>query len=399
MCKVTIVDSPCGYGKTSWAIQMMDTMEFERFMYITPIIPEVKRVKNSCNRVFKEPNEKQGKGSKRNHFYNLVKEGHDIVSTHALFRGVNKEVKDTIKEMEYILILDEVMDVVEQIKISTDDINILLEQEIISVDDKNRVYWKNEEYKGEFKKYYNPIKNGDVYLHNGIMILWTFPAEIFNSFKKVYILTYLFKGQIQRYYYDMNNVDYEYKSVECASFGENKHYRLIDYKDIGGSQFKDLINIYQGKLNNIGDDKYSLSKSWFDKSINKAPLRTLVNNTSNYFKHIVKGKSDENMWTTFKDYRDKTKGKGYSKGFVECTARGTNDYKHKTNLAYLINRFNQPMIEQFFVAHGVAIDEDTWALSELIQWTFRSAIRENKPINIYIPSQRMRDLFIDWLKK
>ena len=57
------------------------------------------------------------------------------------------------------------------------------------------------------------------------------------------------------------------------------------------------------------------------------------------------------------------------------------------------------MIEQFFVAHGVAIDEDTWALSELIQWTFRSAIRENKPINIYIPSKRMRDLFIDWLKK
>ena len=103
MCKVTVVDSPCGYGKTSWAIQMMDTMEFERFMYITPIIPEVKRVKNSCNRVFKEPDEKQGKGSKRNHFYNLVKEGHDIVSTHALFRGVNKEVKDTIKEMEYIL--------------------------------------------------------------------------------------------------------------------------------------------------------------------------------------------------------------------------------------------------------------------------------------------------------
>ena len=155
--------------------------------------------------------------------------------------------------MEYILILDEVMDVVEQIKISTDDINILLEQEIISVDDKNRVHWKNEGYKGEFKKYYNPIKNGDVYLHNGIMILWTFPSEIFNSFKEVYILTYLFKGQIQRYYYDMNNVDYEYKSVECAGFGENKHYRLVDYKEIGGSEYKDLINLYQGKLNNISN--------------------------------------------------------------------------------------------------------------------------------------------------
>lgn len=48
---------------------------------------------------------------------------------------------------------------------------------------------------------------------------------------------------------------------------------------------------------------------------------------------------------------------------------------------------------------GVNIDEETWALSELIQWLFRSAIREENKINIYIPSKRMRSLLQEWLEK
>ena len=48
---------------------------------------------------------------------------------------------------------------------------------------------------------------------------------------------------------------------------------------------------------------------------------------------------------------------------------------------------------------GVNIDEETWALSELIQWLFRSAIREENEINIYIPSKRMRNLLQEWLEK
>ena len=55
------------------------------------------------------------------------------------------------------------------------------------------------------------------------------------------------------------------------------------------------------------------------------------------------------------------------------------------------------MIKQFFIDKNVTIDEDTWALSELLQWVFRSAIREHKEINIYIPSKRMRELLLEWL--
>ncbi len=34
---------------------------------------------------------------------------------------------------------------------------------------------------------------------------------------------------------------------------------------------------------------------------------------------------------------------------------------------------------------------------EMVQWIWRSAIREGNPINIYVPSSRMRSLLQRWL--
>lgn len=270
---------------------------------------------------------------------------------------------------------------------------MLLTTNTIDVNDDNKVIWVDENYVGKFSYLKDSIKNGDVYLYNESMILWTFPINIFKAFKHVYVMTYLFKAQIQAYYYDLNNLKYEYKSVE----NRNGKYELIDYKEINGEKYKPLINIYEGNLNKIGDNEFALSKSWYIKANKKELMKTLNNNVVNYFKHIVKGKSKLNMWTTFQDYRTTLQGKGYTKGFVSCNARATNDFKEKTNLAYLCNRYYNPIIKQFFIDKKVTINEDIWALSELIQWMFRSAIRENKPINIYIPSERMRNLLKEWL--
>lgn len=393
-CKITIVDSPPGYGKTSYAIQYMNNELFERFMYITPFLSEIDRVIKNCdNREFRKPNEKLGKGSKTNHFYELVKEGYNVISTHSLFRGLSQEVINDIREGEYILILDEVCDVVEQIPISKRDIQILMNEKIIEIDEENKAHWIDDTYEGKFSSMKNPIKNGDVYFFNNSLMLWTFPINIFTAFKEVYILTYMFKGQSQRYYYDLNNVEYEYKSINKV---DNK-YSLCEYQEINGAKYKDLIHIYEGKLNDIGDKTTALSKSWYDKSSKKELMKKLKNNTYYYFKRVIKSKSKENMWTTFEDYKAQCKGEGYSKGFVPCNSRATNEYKNKTNCAYLINRYYKPTINNFFTDKGVKIDEDIWSLSELIQWLFRSAIREEKEINLYIPSKRMRNLLKDWL--
>ena len=40
---------------------------------------------------------------------------------------------------------------------------------------------------------------------------------------------------------------------------------------------------------------------------------------------------------------------------------------------------------------------DLYALSALLQWVWRSRIRRSQPIKLFIPSERMRDLFKRWL--
>ena len=413
MNKVTVVDAMCGKGKTSWAIQYMNDNVDKKFIYITPYLDEVERVIEGCSdRYFEQPKAERGKGSKLEDFNMLLSEGKNIVSTHALFSLVNEETLKYLEENDYTLILDEVFNVIENINITKSDREILLNGKV-EVEESGKLTWLDKEYNGNLNEYRKQIEYGDVYIYDNCFLLWTFPIKIFNSIKETYILTYMFKGQLQRYYYDMNNVSYEYKSVgtyqreilDNSNVINKTFYKLVDYIPTENLTYlKNLINICDNdKLNAIGKSKdkrnnplsFSLYKNQNAKKLDG--LDILKKNMENYFKNICKSKADVNAWTTFKDYIPQCKGKGYSKGFIPCNARATNEYRHKQNLAYCINVFNNPILNKFFINKGVSIDEETYALSELIQWVFRSQLRDNKPINIYIPSERMRELFVNWL--
>ena len=59
----------------------------------------------------------------------------------------------------------------------------------------------------------------------------------------------------------------------------------------------------------------------------------------------------------------------------------------------MVNPFVNPIVAQYFSYKGdVVLDNDLYAVSNLIQWVCRSAVREGKPVNLYLPSARMRDL-------
>lgn len=411
MCKTTIIDSIMGSGKTTWAIDKMKEENGTNYIYITPYLTEVARVKEDVtNRSFCEPTTRNAKATKLQGFKNLIIKDRDIASTHALFSSVDEEVYELIKSSNYILILDEVMNVIETITLKASDYNTLIDQKIIEVEEiTNKIKWIDKEYEGRFDDIKLLADNDNLYLHTRsgkdakiTLLVWTFPIKLFSCFKEIYILTYLFNGQLQRYYYDMYNIKYTYKSIHNF-----KMVDYIDYKNEDRSKIKDLITIYEGKLNFIGDKDYSLSASWLKNVSNKELLKKLKNNTVNYFKHMVQTQSIDNMWTTLlssvnsenSNAKIKTllSGGGYTKGFVPCNARATNIYKNKISLAYLLNRFLNPLDKGFFEDKQVKVNEELWALSEIIQWIWRSRIREGGAINIYIPSARMRNLLIRYL--
>jgi hypothetical protein len=411
---IKVIDAIMGTGKTSYAIQMMNSkaMADTRFLYITPFLDEVQRIIDECpDRAFVQPKENRAKWqNKSDSLKDLIMNGRNIASTHALFERIDQEAVNLLKAQGYILVMDEVMSVLEPVEESQDRVNGLFQFKVLEIDDddpqngetiKKVKLGPSDTFK-EFAFYRSMAEMDRLVLVNGKLLMWLFPSSVFSAFDEVYVLTYLFDGQVQKSYYDLSDISYEYYTVAGS---RDKGYSLVPY-DFGKqaeleriAKFRELVTICDHeKLNRIGRDRTALSCNWY-KDAGERLMKVLQNNMYNYFRNIVKGKASDNMWSVFKDHTDTLGGKGYKSGFVPCNERATNKYRHKKNLAYCCNMFLKPEIERFFTYRNVRVDKDLYALSALIQWIWRSQIRDGKPINVYIPSQRMRGLFIGWLNQ
>ena len=394
--EVNIVDELMGKGKTSAAINFInESPDDVHFLYITPYLTEVRRIIDSCpSKKFKQPD--KIKGTKVNGIKELFDKKENIVSTHSLFRYFDEEIIDLAYTNNYVLIMDEVTDVIEQYYISNDDLKNILEN-YAHVDPETKILiWDYEEYKGDFERIKKLCKINSLMVYNNIAVLWLFPITTFKAFRKTYILTYMFSSQTQAYYYNYYNIHYNRLYVKY----EDGKYSFSDVSVQTTSQydFKKLINILDNpKLNAVGDLDKALSKTWYERNKSNSIMKTVKNNTYNYFKNIVKSPSHKNIWTTFKDYQKLISGQGYSKGFVSSNMRATNEYMDRDCIAYLVNKFFNPYIKNFFKTNGVEVDEDGYAISEMLQFIWRSAIRRGQPINIYIPSKRMRYLLTTWI--
>lgn len=398
---IKVCDSIMGSGKTTCAINYINQHD-EKFVYLTPYLLEVKRIRDDCKgKNFVSPEDYNGAGKLTNLHY-LLGKGCNVSSTHALFTYYNDTTIDLIREGEYTLIMDEVFNVLKPLDIKKSDIDILFKSGCICMaEDGEHVKWLNDTYekKASFEEVMATAKTNNLIYYKDMMMFWEFPLDIFKAFKDVYILTYLFDAQIQKYYYDMSNIEFIKIGIDLIDgkfqFGDKPYYpdsvRLL----------KDKVHILEHKkMNLIGEGEYSLSSSWYkrNKRVSEKPLLCkLKKNLNNYFKNIVPCNQSQLMWTTFKEYIREITGKGYAKSFVFCNIRATNDLRLKTVLAYCINVYFNPVMKNYFFDHGVSIKEDEYALSELIQWVWRSAIRDNDEISIYIPSKRMRDLLTNWL--
>ena len=63
-----------------------------------------------------------------------------------------------------------------------------------------------------------------------------------------------------------------------------------------------------------------------------------------------------------------------------------------------MNVFSSPDIKAVCKFDDVELNDDIVAISHLIQFVFRSAIRKDESINLYIPSKRMRMLMEQWME-
>jgi hypothetical protein len=415
---ITVIDNPCGFGKTTWIINYVRKYPKKagKFIYITPFLSECDRVIKECsNKRFVQPSKTRGRGSKTNDFIKLIEEGRNIVSTHALFVGLDKDIVELLANKNYILIIDESVAVIDGMDIydsesslenTKEDIQSLIKSNIVSIDEFGQVKWVDDDIKlGKYKSIKNLSNDENLFFAANEFLIWTFPKAIFIAgiFKETYILTYRFKSQLQRYYFDYFNVPYSLKTI-------NGRGSLVDcspgYDLSFRKKIRPLIEICENKkLNAVGGTyrdsakrtrSTALSLNW--TANNPEALVKLNKNMQNYYKNLTESPGKERMWTTFKQFKSKLKSQTCSeRNFVNIAARATNDYANRKYLCYTINRYMNPFLVNFFSKRGIKVSQDEYALSEMIQWIWRSAIRNSEKIYIYIPSERMRNLLINWL--
>ena len=397
-----------GSGKSSAAITYMNEHKRDKFIYITPYLDEAERIKDGCPALrFAEPSNKIEKYhfKKTEHTAGLIKLGRNITSTHQAFKRYTKEMLDDIRNYGYTLIIDENVDVLESFEFHKDDLKLAVDAGYVK--EENGTYsLVKDDYKGvAFQDMFSllncrtliKVEDKDS-LINETLFFWSLPPELITSFKDVIVLTYLFNVQNLRYFFDINKIKYEFVGVEC----KNGKYRFCeDTSNIPNhiGNLREMINILDNdKLNEIGEDKYALSMAWYDR--NKDDVLRLKKNIYNVMCNVWRDVPfTKKMWGTYAGQSGKIRGKGYMNSFLVFNARATNAYADKDHLIYAANPFMNVGEKLFYKAYGITADENLYALSTMIQWVWRSALRVGKPVEIYIPSKRMRCLFEDWINK
>lgn len=402
--EIKVLNSLPGTGKTEAAINYIKASGDEKIVFITPFLDECERILARCpEKNFYLPT--NCIGTKGESFNQLVQDGVNIVATQALFRKFDRNTAGLLKDKNYTLIFDEVMDVVKvDSRFAEKDFELLESLGLIKITGHD-VEWVGGDVSGtSFEPLYDLIRSGDsgkVETIGENALGWAFPIDVFKAFSKVIVLTYLFETQPLRYYFDINHLEYSFIGVKND---DTRGYIFTDEpieNDIG----KDLINkvhIYDRFMNDIGKKTFALSSSWYSKpnrGTHNTEIKRLMNHISSYFKTNQKSPAEKSMWTVFKEKRNKFAPQGYLSSFVPCNCRASNQYINRNTLAYVVNIFMNPYVKLYFEERGCKVSDDGYALAEMVQWIWRSAIRKGDDIWVFVPSIRMRMLLRQWLER
>lgn len=387
-----------GRGKSSAAIRYMNEHRGEkRFLYITPYLDEVDRICERCDFAQPEPS-KEEHTTKSAELKRHLRAGHNVASTHALFYLMDEEALEIIRQKRYSLIIDESINVIARMSISGTDLALVLK--VLTVEESDgKLRWLDNEYSGAFYRY-KEVADASSLFRLDTALFSVLDPDLLRAFDEVFMLTYMFNGQYQRAYLDYFGFQYRIVGVDRDEEG----FRFSDRPDEPPPiDYSKLIHVVDTKkMNSIGDGKFALSKAWYSRrSYDHPDIKKLRACMRSHFRHEY-GKRDTRLWTCFKSAERKlvdARTGRFRRNFLQIGARATNNYRNCTEIAYMSNRFADPNITKFFAQRDIRIDSDEFALSEMLQWIWRSAIRDDKPIDLYIPSRRMRDLLIDWIEQ
>lgn len=349
----------------------------------------------------------------------MMKEDNTIICTHQLFWQVTKHRKfwELAKRNGYVLVIDEEPTLFRDYNFCVDDIEAYLmgsidgNEPILLVDENGKLTWNTKKSKYS-KGYFAPIKKeartGTLYL-NGRKLRSKLPLDRFDAFPTIYLMTYRYEFSVFRVQWDKTWPDNPgvYWHFEGDELVEGKSQMDRERAE----NIKRRLQICTKEKNypyGVGKKgHYTYSHEWYKKATDK-DFEEIVRCIQLYVKNRATGKPvrldrSKIIWTTFKDYKEKIvaadKGADHflQKGvdsFLPLNMRATNDYLDKNVVIFLVDRHLGSAEE------GISGNE--WALSELLQFLFRTSLRledSEEKVYVWVPSERMRGLLVKWLEE
>lgn len=427
--KVEILDAIMSSGKTTAILNWFDNNLNQRYIYVTPLLSEAEgRIadteygckyakfyspEHATTTYFDEDGVERTISGKGVDFLRLLKEGKNVSCTHALFSEMTKHHLDWIKSQKYIVVLDEELDVISGLDgFTKTDKEFLLDNNTISIDDENgKVSWIRQVPNNGFK--YGKFKwlcdEGMLYAakRSQHMMVVQLPIELIAAAERFIVLSYLFKGSVFDKFLQLHKIDTaDFTDVSVDSKGVKE--RIASLIEVVGLEYTNKFRTG------------SLSYNWYDESNNKLkPIETAIIGTAK----PLGMKSEDVMYTFPKTYayppkknsrkispngykpesiikgaRDEYGNTVINKCWVDCSCRATNELANKRLLVHCLNRYPNAVVQAFLQDYGYGIDEDNFALSEMLQWMFRGCVRKGEKMYVCILSKRMLGLYNKWLE-
>lgn len=426
---ISIFDAVMGTGKSTAVIESLNDPKTQsvKSIILVPSLSEVERYKEGLSDRYDGKRsdivalDEDESATKTERFMTAVSDNKTVITTHELFtRLSNHELHGFRNIGEYNLVVDETIVLVGKQYVKDADLKLLVEEDYMEAVDHPSIeglqYYqllpKGKDYLGQegegLRKTINAVSNRHVYRINKHNVVFVVPPEKLTVFKDVFLLTYLFNGSETNGWLELFGLDYKHQELSVQSSGGGYSLNPHNCK-YSGKQFGNLLTVYDHKINDIGTKKprakrTPLTKMWYgERTKGHKDINGLKNNTRTFFRNMKADKADM-LWTCFKDYREWVRDSRFDprrgeQTWLQQSERGTNAYADRHFLAFLVNVHPPVELSTFFGNQGVRFDRDTFALSRVLQWTWRSAIRKGEAITLYLPSERMRELVEDWLKK
>ena len=399
---VTIRDYPCGSGKTT---SMIEGFRSDRkYLVIVPLLTEVDRVVEwSKSTPFQQPHANDNNApTKTESLESMVLQGENIVATHSLFERLVPLARQGLLS-DYDIIIDEVPEVVRSVssksKVSIEE--FYLNTGYMTVDTKTglvrptKKWWSmrddvDDTLSTTILTYAN---TGCLYLLEGHLFIWAMPKELLTAGRTTTILTYKSEGSVLSSYLKKLNVPVEVTNDnQLEEAFRKKAAELITIKDIPA--LSRLALSHSGQLAGISNSSYCKTIGIALKNLRGRQLSGVLadNILITCAKEGWLKKGNERVAGPFASRSKLFKGANW----VPKVTRGTNDYAHCSHLIYLYDQHMNPYVARWLEDNSRAFD-DAYALTELIQWVWRSRVRKGQPITLYLPSLRMRQLMEEWL--